>query len=133
MSFPARTAFGGQKARFFGAVHLGARLPYLWGAPLPERYTATSIGSGGPAVVHQGVTWPDPEMVEFPVLKEILPVYSGWLEIQGRLLFKFPLPEGELILSGSLRFQACSQPVCEPPQTVTCSAAHASTFSDFRT
>jgi hypothetical protein len=58
--------------------------------------------------VHQDVTWPDPEMVEFPVLKEILPVYSRWFEIQG------------MILSGYLRFQACSQTVCEPPQTVTC-------------
>jgi hypothetical protein len=54
------------------------------------------------------------------VPKEILPVYSGWFEIRGTLLFKFPLPEGELILSGYLPFQACSQTVCEPPQTVTC-------------
>lgn len=93
---------------------------HIYGAPLPERYTATSIEFEGPAVAHQDVTWPEPEMVEFPVLKEIPPVYSGWFEIQGTLLFKFPLPEGELILSGYLRFQACSQTVCEPPQTVTC-------------
>ena len=93
---------------------------HIYGAPLPERYTATSIEFGGPAVAHRDVTWPEPEMVEFAVLKEILPVYSGWFEIQGTLLFKFPLPEGELILSGYLRFHACSQTVCEPPQTVTC-------------
>ena len=49
-------------------------------------------------------------MVEFPVLKEILPVYSGWFEIQGTLLFKFPLPEGELILSGYLLFQRAVKP-----------------------
>lgn len=48
------------------------------------------------------------------------PDAGQWFEIQGTLLFKFPLPEGELILSGYLRFQACSQTVCEPPQTVTC-------------
>jgi hypothetical protein len=30
------------------------------------------------------------------------------------------VPAAELILLRCLRFQACSQTVCEPPQTVTC-------------
>lgn len=83
VGFPSRTAFGGQKARFLARFTLEPGC-HIYGAPLPERYTATSIEFGGPALAHQDVTWPDPEMVEFPVLKEILPVYSGWFESQGR-------------------------------------------------
>jgi hypothetical protein len=51
-------------------------------------------------------------------LKEALPVYGGSFEILGTLLLKFPFPEGELILPGRLRFQQCSENLCEPPQTI---------------
>ena len=72
VGFPSRTAFGGRKALFFARFTLEPCC-HIYGAPLPERYIATSIEFGGPAVAHQDVTWPEPEMVEFPVLKEILP------------------------------------------------------------
>jgi hypothetical protein len=74
VGFPSRTAFGRQNARFFARFTLEPGC-HIYGAPSPERYTATSIELG-PAVAHQDVTWPEPEMVEFPVLKEIRPVYS---------------------------------------------------------
>ena len=61
---------------------------------------------------------PEPEMIEFPILNEVLPTYSGSFETQGRLLLKFPLPEGELILPGNLRFQQCSENVCQPPRSI---------------
>jgi hypothetical protein len=35
------------------------------------------------------------------------------------LLLKFPLPDGELILQGRLRFQQCGKNVFEPPQVIS--------------
>jgi len=118
VGLPSPMAFAGQKVGFFARFTLRPGW-HIYGAPLPAGYTATSIEFEGPAVTRQDIAWPEPEMVEFPVLKETLPVYSGSFEIQGTLLLKFPLPEGELTLPGRLRFQACSQTICEPPQTIT--------------
>jgi hypothetical protein len=58
-------------------------------------------------------------MVQLPLLDQRVPVYSSSAEIQGTLLLKFPLPEGELTLPGRVRFQPCSDTVCEPPQTIS--------------
>ena len=60
------------------------------------------------------------------------PDAGQWFEIQGTLLF--PLPEGELILSRYLRFQGVqSNRMRASANRYLRSAAHASTFSDFRT
>jgi hypothetical protein len=36
----------------------------------------------------------------------------------GKLLLKFPLDAGKTTLSGQVRFQQCSETVCEPPETI---------------
>ena len=36
----------------------------------------------------------------------------------GALLLKFPLDAGRITLSGHVRFQSCSDIVCEPPETI---------------
>jgi hypothetical protein len=36
----------------------------------------------------------------------------------GTLLLKFPLDAGKTTLSGQVRFQQCSETVCEPPETI---------------
>ncbi len=36
----------------------------------------------------------------------------------GTLLLKFPLEAGKITLSGQVRFQQCSETVCEPPETI---------------
>ena len=36
----------------------------------------------------------------------------------GTLLLRFPLDAGETTLSGQVRFQQCSETVCEPPETI---------------
>jgi hypothetical protein len=114
----SRRGFAGQEVGFFARFDLQPGW-HTYGLPLPEGHTATSIEFDGPAVVRQDVTWPEPEIVEFPLLNEALPVYSGSFEIRGRLLLKFPLPDGELILHGRLRFQQCGENVCEPPQSIS--------------
>ena len=56
--------------------------------------------------------------MEIPALGETLPVYSGSFEGLGSLLLKFPIDAGEVLLSGQIRFQQCSDTVCEAPQTL---------------
>jgi hypothetical protein len=111
-------AFAGQDVGYFARFTLQPGW-HIYGLPLPEGHTVTSIEFDGSAVVRQDVTWPEPEIVEFPLLNEALPVYSGSFELRGRLLLKFPLPDGELILQGRLRFQECGKNVCEPPQAIS--------------
>lgn len=36
----------------------------------------------------------------------------------GTLLLKFPLDAGKTTLSGQIRFQQCSETICEPPETI---------------
>jgi hypothetical protein len=117
IGFPSRSAFAGQEVSFYARFTLQPGW-HTYGLPLPSRYTPTSIEFEGPAVIRQEITLPKPAMLEFPLLKEVLLVYSGSFQILGTLLLKFPLPEGQLILPGRLRFQQCSENLCEPPQTI---------------
>jgi hypothetical protein len=117
VGFSSRKAFAGQEIGFFARFTLQQGW-HTYGLPLPKNYTPTSIEFEGPAVIRQEITMPKPEMLEFPLLTETLPVYGGSFEILGTLLLKFPLPEGELILPGRLRFQQCRENLCEPPQTI---------------
>jgi hypothetical protein len=118
VGFPSPTAFAGQEVRFFARFALQPGW-HIYGAPVPEGYTATSVEFEGPAVIRQHVTLPEPDMVQLPLLDQRVPVYSSSAEIQGTLLLKFPLPEGALTLPGRVRFQPCSDTVCEPPQTIS--------------
>jgi hypothetical protein len=117
IGFPSRRAFAGQEVGFFARFSLQPGW-HVYGSPLPAGYAAFSIEFQSPAVIEQDVTLPQPKMIEFPTLNQTLPAYGGSFEIQGRLLLKFPLPEGELVLPGQLRFQQCGEDVCEPPQTL---------------
>jgi hypothetical protein len=124
------------RRRLSAAQHTSCHNVHVHGAPrrlpdrrfghcLPRFFVSTDaqaiagIEFDGSALVRQDVTWPEPEIVEFPLLNEALPVYSGSFELRGRLLLKFPLPDGELILQGRLRFQQCGKNVCEPPQVIS--------------
>lgn len=117
IGFPSRNVFAGQEICFFARFTLQPGW-HIYGSPLPNGYTPTSVEFEHPAVIRQEITLPKPEMLEFPLLKEALPVYGGSFEILGTLLLKFPLLEGELILPGRLRLQQCSESLCEPPQTI---------------
>jgi len=117
IGFPSGRAFAGQEVGFFARFTLQPDW-HVYGSPLPDGFTATSIEFEGPSVLRQHLTLPEPELIEFPLLGETLPVYSGSFEVHGTLLLKFPLPEGELMLPAHLSFQMCSENVCEPPQTV---------------
>src|SRR5262249_9173689 len=83
--------FAGQEIGFVARFALQPGW-HIYGQPLPEGYTVTSVEFQGPAVVRQEVTWPEPEMIELPLLNQTLPVFSSSFEARGRLLLKFPLP-----------------------------------------
>ena len=110
-------AFAGQEVGFFARFILQSGW-HMYGAPVPQSYVPVSIVFEGAEILHQEVSFPEPEIVSFPMLNETLPVYGGSFEVHGRLLLRFPLPEGVLTLRGSLRFQQCSESICEPPQTI---------------
>jgi hypothetical protein len=88
VGFTSRTAFAGQLVRFFAQFSLQHGW-HIYGVPLLEGYTATSIEFEDPAIIRQDLTYPEPEMVQLPLLNQLVPMYSGSVGIQGTLLLKF--------------------------------------------
>ncbi len=109
-------AFSGQEIGFFAHFALQPGW-HIYGAPVPEAYTTTSIIFESPSVVRQKLELPEAELLDIPALGETLPVYSGSFQAIGTLLLKHPLPNRPLVLPGRLAFQQCSDTVCEPPET----------------
>jgi hypothetical protein len=85
-----------------------------------------------PLIGEQSLELPASQPMLLPALGETLPVYGGGLKSHGKVGIKWsppmPLPFlkglGEKIepglyeIAGTLRFQACSDDVCEMPQSV---------------
>jgi AhpC/TSA family protein/cytochrome c biogenesis DsbD-like protein len=110
-------AFAGQEIGFAAKFTLQQGW-HVYGTPLPDPYTAVSIVFDDPNVTHQLLELPDARFVEFPALDETLPVYSDSFEAKGSLLLRFPLAAGNIRLRGELRFQMCSETVCEAPAAI---------------
>jgi peroxiredoxin len=110
-------AFAGQEIGFFAKFALQAGW-HVYGAPLPESYTATHVTFDDSKVARQSFVLPQAEPMKIAALGEILPVYSGVFQGTGSLLLKFPLDAGLTTLSGEVQFQQCSENVCEPPETL---------------
>lgn len=117
IGFPSAKAFAGQEVAFFADFSLRPGW-HIYGAPLPEGYTTASITFDSPNVASQKLGLPAAEMLHIPILREMLPVYTGSFPCLGTLLLKHPLPDGKLVLPGRLGFQMCSDSVCEPPQVL---------------
>lgn len=109
-------AFAGQEVGFVAKFKLEPGW-HIYGAPLPEAYAATSITFDDPKINRQSFELPDAQRMEIVALGETLPVYSGSFQGLGSLLLKYPLDPGSAVLSGRLRFQQCSDTVCEAPMT----------------
>jgi hypothetical protein len=110
-------AFAGQEIGFSAKFQLEPGW-HVYGTPLPVAYTVTSIAFDDPKIVGQSFELPDAELMENAALNETLPVYSGSFQAVGSLLLKFPLAAGQTMFSGQLRFQQCTETVCEPPETI---------------
>ncbi len=110
-------AFAGQEISFFARFKLEPGW-HVYGTPLPDAYTATSITFDDPIIVRQSLRLPEAQPMEIAALGETLPVYNGSFQGQGSLLLKFPVEAGRIVLSGKLRFQQCNDTICEAPETV---------------
>lgn len=113
----AARAFAGQQIGFFAKFTLDPGW-HVYGAPLPDAYTTTSVTFDDPKIVRQSFELPSAAPMRIAALGETLPVYGGSWQGLGLLLLKFPLDAGRTMLSGQVRFQQCSDTICEPPETV---------------
>ena len=124
---------------FFGqeiAVSLTVRLKpgwHIYGSPLPDNYQSLELTFESPAVASQSLALPPARPMLLPAVGETLPVYEGEMRAVGLLGVKWsPPPEAKSFasffgpamepglyrLKGTLRFQACSDEVCELPQAI---------------
>ena len=110
-------AFAGQEISFSAKFKLDSGW-HVYGTPLPAAYTATSITFDDPKIIRQSFELPEAQPMESTALAETLPIHSGSFQALGTLLLKFPIAAGETVLSGQLRFQQCTDTVCEAPQTI---------------
>jgi len=117
IALSAAKAFAGQEIGFSAQFNLEPGW-HIYGTPLPASYTATSITFDDPKVIRQSFTLPKAQPMDIPVLAETLPAYSDSFQAVGSLLLRFPIDSGRIMLSGKLRFQQCSDTVCESPQSI---------------
>lgn len=117
LGLSALKAFAGQEIGFFAKFTLQPGW-HVYGSPLPQAYTPTSVAFEDPKIIRQSFELPPAAPMQFAALGETIPVYTGSFRGSGSLLLKFPLEEGHTVLSGQVRFQQCSDTVCEAPQTL---------------
>ncbi|HVB82753.1 MAG TPA: protein-disulfide reductase DsbD domain-containing protein [Candidatus Binataceae bacterium] len=105
---------------------------HIYGKPLPDNYRPTELVFESPIVDEQSIELPAAKPMLLKALGETLPVYEGEVRATGRLGIKWspPMPAkfmepfgktiapGPYKIAGTLRFQACSETVCEPPQAI---------------
>jgi DsbC/DsbD-like thiol-disulfide interchange protein len=111
--------------RTFGGQRLGTAVDFkvgpgwhIYGEPLPEGYTPTSVKFDDVLVASQSLKFPKPKPVKFDLLGEVLPVYEGEFKAEGYILFKQKLPTGQQKLAGELNFQECNDNICKLPQSL---------------
>jgi DsbC/DsbD-like thiol-disulfide interchange protein len=111
--------------RSFGGQRLGTAVDFkvapgwhIYGEPLPEGYTPTSVIFDDQFVAHHALTFPKPTPVKFEVLGEVLPVYEGDFRAVGYILLKQKPALGPQKLVGTLNFQECNDNLCKLPQSL---------------
>lgn len=109
------TGFAGQEVGFFARFEVEPGW-HVYGSSVAAPYTPTAVTFDDPKVVNQSFQLPPAELVRLAALDETLPVHSGSFQGIGSILLKFPLDAGPITLAGRVRFQPCSETVCEPPE-----------------
>jgi hypothetical protein len=84
------------------------------GEPVPPEFYAKHVN----ATIRQSFELPKAQPMEIAALGETLPVFGGSFQGLGSLLLKFPTEHGATVFRGQLRFQQCSDTVCDAPETV---------------
>jgi DsbC/DsbD-like thiol-disulfide interchange protein len=91
---------------------------HVYGKPLPEEYTPTTVTFDNDLVARQNLDFPTPTPVKFELLGETLPVYQDRFRAAGYILLRQKLLPGEQRLDGTLSFQECNDNLCKMPQQV---------------
>ena len=118
IGFSAAKAFAGLEIGFFAKFRLD-RGWHVYGAPLPAAYTAITIAFDDAGIVSQTFELPQARIMKIQALNESLPVYCDSFQALGSLLLKYPFPAGMTVFPGQLRFQRCTDAVCEAPETIS--------------
>lgn len=118
------------------AVALKIRLKpgwHIYGSPLSSNYQALEMTFDSPLIEEPSLKLPLPTPMLLRAVGETLPTYHGEIEALGTLRIKWspPMPApflealgpridpGKYTINGVLRFQACSEEICEAPQAIT--------------
>jgi hypothetical protein len=131
VSLSADRCFPGQELGVALDVHLKPGW-HVYGKPLTGNYQPVELAFEGPLVGEQSLQMPSAKPMLLKALGETLPVYEGEIRAIGKLGISWspPMPAkflealgpriepGLHSIRGVLRFQACSDEVCEIPQTV---------------
>ena len=105
---------------------------HVYGRPLPANYQPIELTLESPLIGEQSLELPAPHPLLLKALGETLPVYAAEFKAYGKVGIKWspPMPArfleplgsriepGLYQIGGTLRFQACSDQVCEAPQSV---------------
>jgi hypothetical protein len=131
VSLSADRCFPGQELGLALELHLDEGW-HVYGQPLPPSYQALELTLSSPLIESMSLELPDPRPIRLEALGETLPVYEKGFTAHGKLGIKWspPMPApflkplGDKIepglyqINGTLRFQACSNTICEPPQAL---------------
>ena len=122
--------------RCFAGQEIGVRISvevkpgwHIYGRPLPSNYQALKLVFESPVIDGQSLQIPAAEPTRLKALDETLPTYRGKLEATGSFSIRWsppvPVPFMEALgkklepgpykIRGELRYQACSDTICEPP------------------
>jgi DsbC/DsbD-like thiol-disulfide interchange protein len=89
---------------------------HIYGRPLPEGYTPTTVTFDNDLLSEQHLEFPKPTPLRFALLGETLPVYQGRFKAFGKIRLRSDLVPGRHNLNGTLRFQECNDSLCKMPQ-----------------
>ena len=64
------------------------------------------------------VKYPEPKMEKYQFSAKPLSVFSGGFDITTKFSVPAKAPNGPAILTGKLRYQACTDKLCLPPKTI---------------
>jgi hypothetical protein len=131
VTLSADRCFPGQELATALSIRLNSGW-HIYGTPLPANYRPTELVFESPIVGEQSIELPAAKPMRLEALGETLPVYEGEVRATGRLGIKWsppmpakflepfgkPIAPGRYKIAGTLRFQACSDSVCEPPQAM---------------
>lgn len=89
-------------------------------APDVEGYLPTSFSiQNNPFFTVHDPTFPKPEILDLPAIKERVPVYEGKLRISRDITISPELRDAkQLDISGAFGYQACDDKICYTPRTV---------------